>query len=356
MATTILTSFEDGPILTSALYSVKARTDKPKVRVGLVRDPDGEMDSFFSTTLYAYDGIVELSDVGSLIEERFRATGTIWSMMEILFDGVGVDFVALYCEYELPSGFDCQACFFSASGTSVVHRNSAVTLSHWDNGIDSYLLRFVGRDSDGNIAVMTRTVSRSLSARDISFSVNEIIRQALNSSAPDSGENLSEVLYFAVSHGTAQKVFYLLEHPFFMTFYFRNMFNAPEYIDIVGNVNKKTVVDRDSVSCAGKMRQYDQSITRTYEVKTAPLTADQVRDIEQLIGSREIRLCAGECDYEIIVTDHTIETDNSDESLPSIKFTFRFVGNRPVITESDMGALMPSSTHIFSQEFTAEFA
>ena len=67
-------------------------------------------------------------------------------------------------------------------------------------------------------------------------------------------------------------------------------------------------------------------------------------------------LCAGECDYEIIVTDHTIETDNSDESLPSIKFTFRFVGNRPVITESDMGALMPSSTHIFSQEFTAEFA
>ena len=67
---------------------MKASTDKNKVLVEIVRDPDGEIDDFFSTTLYSHNGIVELSDIGALIEERFRAKNVIWNMMEIRFDGV----------------------------------------------------------------------------------------------------------------------------------------------------------------------------------------------------------------------------------------------------------------------------
>ena len=108
--------------------------------------------------------------------------------------------------------------------------------------------------------------------------------------------------------------------------------------------------------CSGRVRQYNQSIERAYEMHTGPLTDEQVRELEQLIGSRSIQLCTSGYDYDVIITDHTVEVDNDDENLSTVKFSFRFIGERPTIIDSDMGALMPSRTHIFSQEFTAEFA
>lgn len=69
-----------------------------------------------------------------------------------------------------------------------------------------------------------------------------------------------------------------------------------------------------------------------------------------------MELCTSADDYEIIVTDHTCEVDNNDESLPSMKFTFRFVGDRPKFFDSDMDVFVPSGSKVFSDQFTAEFA
>lgn len=357
MATTIITPLsQDSPILTSALYSLKARTDKTKILVEIVRDPDGEIDKFFSTTLYPHNGVVELSDIGSLIEERFRIKGRLWDMMEIRFDGVSVEFTALYCEYELDPDFDHTQCFLCAAGHSIVHRNSAISLAHWNNGSTEYRVQVVGLDSSGNTAMLETIFNRRAASNHVSFSVNEIIRFALNQSDVETGDVLASVSYFAISHGPMQKIFYLLEHPFFLTFGFRNMFNAYEYIDVVGIVNRKTKVDRETAVCSGRAMQYNQTVERTYEMQTGPLTDEQIREVEQLISSRDIQLCASGYDYNVLITDHSIEADNDDESLSSIKFTFRFVGERPLLISSDMGALMPSRTHIFSHEFTAEFA
>lgn len=357
MATTIITTLsQDSPILTSSLYSIRARTDKTKILVEIVRDPDGEIDKFFSTTLYPHNGVVELSDIGSLIEERFRTKRRLWDMMEIRFDGVAAPFTALYCEYTLDPDFDYTRCFLCAAGYSIVHRNSAISLAHWDDGSTEYLVQVVGLDSAGNTAVVQTTFNRNINSNHVSFSVNEIIRFALNQSEVETGDTLASVSYFAISHGSMRKIFYIVDHPFFLTFGFRNMFNAYEYIDVVGIVNRITKIDREPAVCSGRAMQYNQTVERTYEMHTGPLTDEQIREVEQLIGSRCIQLCASGHDYDIIVTDHSIEVDNDDESLSSIKFTFRFVGDRPLLISSDMGALMPSSSHIFSHEFTAEFA
>lgn len=357
MATTLINPpSQDYPVLTSALYSLKAQTDKSKVLVEIIRDPDGEIDSFFSTTLYPHNGVVELSDIGSLIEERFRTKRRIWDMMEIRFDGVPAEFTALYCDYELDPDFDYTQCFLCAAGTSIVHRNSAISLTHWNNGSNEYRVQIVGLGPDGNTAVLEHSFKRNAYSNQVSFSVNEIVRLALNQGELETGDVLASVSYFAISHGPMQKIFYLMEHPFFLTFGFRNMFNAYEYLDVVGVVTRKTKYDRETAVCSGVAKQYNQTVERTYEMQTGPLTDDQIREVEQLIGSRDIQLCASAYDYDIIITDHSIEVDNDDESLSSIKFTFRFVGERPVMIADDMGALMPSRTHIFSQEFTAEFA
>ena len=335
---------------------MKASTDKNKVLVEIVRDPDGEIDKFFSTTLYAHNGVVELSDIGSLIEERFREEDRIFDMMEIRVDDVSAEFVALYCEYDLSPDFDCQQCFLSAAGASIVHRNSAICLTHWSTGSNQYRVQVVGLDAEGNTASLEHTFTRNHYGNSVSFSVNEILNFALNKSEVETGDVLASVAYFAISYGPMQKIFYLVDHPFFLTFAFRNMFNAYEYLDVVGVVTRKTKVERDLAVCSGKVKQYNQSIERTYEMQTGPLTEEQVREIEQLIASRDIELCTSGYDYNVIITDHSIEIDNDDETLSSIKFTFRFVGERPTIIDSDMGALMPSRTHIFSHEFTAEFA
>lgn len=357
MATTIIDPpSQDYPVLTSEIYSLRASTDKTKITVEIWRDPDGDGDRFFSTTLYPHNGVVELSDIGSLIEERFRATNRICDMVEVRFDGVAADFNALYCEYALDPDFDYTQCFLCAAGASIVHRNSAISLAHWDDGSTDYRVQIVGLDADGNTDMIETTFSRNIYSNHVSFSVNEILGYVLSLAGSPSGTSLASVAYFSISHGSMQKIFYLVDHPFFLTFGFRNIFNAYEYIDVVGTVKRKTQFDRDTAVCSGVTRQYNQTSERTYEVQTGPLTDDQVRELEQLIGSRRIQLCTAGYDYDVIITDHSIEVDNDDETLSSVKFTFRFAADRPVMIAEDMGALMPSRTHIFSQEFTAEFA
>lgn len=341
-------------MLTSSLYSLKASADSKKVRVEIIRDPMGESDCFFSTELYPIDGVVEFSDIGTLIEEHFREKKLIWADIDIRVDNVSTLFTALYCEYILDPDFDPSNCFLCASGTSVVHRNSAISLAHLGNGQIEYQVKIVGADSHGNTASVIRTINIEKPSFEISFSVKDIINAAI--SPADGGSPLASVAYFAISYGSHQKLFYIVDHPFYLTFCFRNMFNALEYLDVVGIVKRKTTVDSETAICAGAVRQYNQTVERTYEVETAPLTDAQARELEQLISSRSIRLCASVYDYDIIITDHTLEVDNDDENLSSVKFSFRFVNNRPHLIDSEMGALMPSVSHIFSHEFTAEFA
>jgi len=357
MATTFITSLpEDECVLTSRLDSILARTDKTKVDVSVIRDPDGDIDEFFSTTLFAFDGIVEVSALGKLIEERFRAKGRITDMMSVVIDGISLDFIALYCNHNLNSDFDYKRCFWTTSATSLVHRNSAISLAHHFTGSSTYHVKVVGRGPDGRLAMVERDFTRTAGSWWVSFSVDEIIRFALNQTDYEAGADIAEVAYFTVEYGNLQKIFYVVEDPFFLTFRFRNLFNAPEYLDVVGKVKRKTVVDRDTAICGGRSRQYNQVINRTYEVETGPLTPDQALSLEQLISSYDVMLIASADDYDIIITDHSCEVDNDDASLVTMKFTFRLATDRPALLDSEMDALVPSLSQIFSQEFTAEFA
>lgn len=357
MATTFITYLpEDECVLTSRLDSILARTDKTKVDVSVIRDPDGEFDEFFSTTLFAFDGIVELSALGKLIEERFRAKGRITDMISVVIDGISLDFIALYCNHMLNSDFDYEKCFWTTSASSLVHRASIVSLSHHNTGSTTYYIRVIGREPDGRLAVVGRNFNRVGSSLGVTFSVDEILRFALNQTDYETNDAIAEVAYFTIEYGSMRKVFYVVDDPFFLTFRFRNLFNAPEYIDVVGKVNRKTVVDRDVAVCGGRSLQYNQVINRTYEVETGPLTPDQALSMEQLISSYDVNLITSTDDYDIIITDHSCEVDNNDSSLVTMKFTFRLVTDRPTLLDSDLKALMPSASRVFSQEFTSEFA
>lgn len=357
MATEFIDRYaEDDYVLTSRLDSIRARTDKTKVTVRVVRDPDGDIDEFFSTTLYAFGGVVELSAVGKLIEERFRAQNRIQDMISIEVDDASLDFIAVYCTHLMNSDFDLRDCFWSTAPTAVVHRGSMVSLSHYDNGSTSYHVKVVGINEDGTIGMVEKDFSRSIYSRDLSFSVDSIIRYGLNQTNEETNGDLVKVSYFAVSHGEIQKIFYVVDDPEYLSFQFRNLFNCPEVVDVVGKVKKKTAVDRDTAICGGKMRQYNQVVNQTYEVETGPLTADQVLTLEDMIASHDVQLLMMPDEFDVIITDHTCERDNDDDTLMTMKFTFRLVGDRPMLLGREMDGLVPTRSHIFSHEFTAEFA
>lgn len=357
MSTTFITILpEESPVLTSQLTSVKARTDKSKVQVKVVRDPSGDSDDFFSTTLYAFNGIVELSALGRLLEERFIAKDRIYDEISITIDGMESVFTAIYCEYVLGADFDYAGCFWSASASGIVHSDSCVCLAHWNNGAASYRVKVVGIGPDGRIAMVERDFTRNQSSLWVSFSVSEILRFALNQSDVETNDAIAKVSYFAISYGDMQKIFYVVDDPQYLLFRFRNIFNAPEYLDVVGTVKRKTVADRDTAVCSGLTRHYNRVVNRTYEVSTGPLTLDQARAMEQLIASHKVELCTDDADYDILVTDHTCEVDNDDTSLTSMKFTFRFAEERPTFIDSDMDVFCHATSKTFSDHFTAEFA
>lgn len=355
MDTTIITTLPSTtPVLTSSLPTIEARTSKVRIPVEVTRDPDGDNDTIFTTSLYAYDETVRLGDLGALIEERFRTAGRITDTVEVKFDGVALRFTALYCEYALHSDFDPTKCFLSATEQSVVHPASTIALTHIADSADPYRIKIIGLDPDGNTVATERSVTRlPAQSGQVEFTVAEIMRLAFTSS----GVSFSRIAYFAITLGSMQKIFYIVDHPFFLTFSFRNFFNACEYLDVACVVTRKTVFDRDTTVCSGIVKLYNQSVQQTYEVHTAPLTPQQALEVEQLVGSRDVKLRAADGRlYDIIITDHTLEVDNDDEALPSSKFTFRFSHQRPRLYGDDMTALMPSSANIFSEQFTSEFS
>lgn len=358
MATEFINTYlsSDYPELTCNIGSIKARTDKVKVTAKLVRDPDGEIDEFFSTTLYAFDGVVELVDVGRLIEERFRAKNVRNSMMICTIDGVDLEFVAQYCEALMNVDYDLCNGFYSCAPTQVVHKWSSICLGHWSYGHRNYRVQVVGTGPDGEVATIERDFTRSIYSDCVSFSVYEILKWALNETDSETDDAISRVSYFAISYEKAQKIFYLVNEPSYLTFNFRNIFNVWEFVDVVGTVKQKTKVDREIAVCSGIARHYDQKTERTYEVTTGSLTLDEAKAIEALVMSHDVQLMGNAQEYDILITDHTLERDNDDSTLCSMKFTFRFASERLQLTESEIDELMTLHTGIFSEQFTAEFA
>lgn len=353
MATEFITHIPDDELVASYLIgSIKASTDADKVDVRVIRDIDGDNEEIFSTTLYPFNNVVELTDVDQLIETNFRANDRVTDWILVSFNNVNIEFQVLYCSFDLGPDFNPVSRFWTTSATALVHKGSVVAIPYAFANPADLLVKVVGLGNDGYIAMVERTIERTPQSRCVFLSVDAVINFAIHEAeAP-----LAKVSYFSISYGRLQKIFYLMDDPFFLSFKFRNIFNAIEYIDVAGKLKRKTVAERDTAVCNGVCSHYDRSVNRTYEVETGPLTADQASAIEQLILSHKTWLCANAADHDILITDHTCEADNDDDSLTSMKFTFRFTGNRPSLLDFETDALFPFSSNIFTKEFTPEFA
>lgn len=362
MATKIITPDPVGDrfVLTSILQSIKATTDKDCVDVSMTCEAglNGAPETFYSATLDAFDRVVEIFDAAVLIEDYFRMRQKVADIVTVTFDDVAVDIPVVYCEYAMSDSFDPENTFFIASAAQRVHCDSIVAIAGYNHGYDTpFIIRAVGhREADGRMAVVEKSEFRDLDQENTTyFHVADIIKWALNQSELEAGEDLRDVMYFSIGYAGAQKMCYLVPDPAYLTFSFRNIFNVREYIDVVGEITTKTDVSCEMAECNRVNKQYDRKVSRTYQVQTAPLTADEIPVLEQFIASHAVCLFLDGTEYEVIITDHTCEPSTDDEALTTISFTWRFAARRPRIFDSGINGIMAAGRNIFDNTYSSEY-
>lgn len=143
-------------------------------------------------------------------------------------------------------------------------------------------------------------------------------------------------------------------------FRFFNCFNILEQLPLRCATTAKIKADRPVASLGNSSQFYDCTVSKEYEVETAPLSADEMVLIEQMMTSSSVRIQAGpeqegyiETDFdamrEILITDFTSELSDSGDKLNTVKFTWRFADNLPMV-------VIPTSPGIFNDKFNPVFS
>jgi hypothetical protein len=116
----------------------------------------------------------------------------------------------------------------------------------------------------------------------------------------------------------------------------------------------KTKVNRSMAISQGRHSFYDQSVDKTYEVESAPMSQAEAEWVEQLFMSHSVRLgTASDPDTlpEVIITDSTCEIDDNDEKLHQVKFTWQFVDHCPHLQTS----AKTDESRIFTEPYNQTF-
>lgn len=340
--------------LSSALPDAKAATGKRTAEVSLTYDPDGAVDVVYQAELSSWEGEVTVEGLADLCENAMYSRGVLSATFELRIDGQIAEFGVQYCEYTLPREVDLHSCFLTPSATAITHHTSAIAVAHIPDGSYDYTFQIVGLDNAGHVRMVEHTITRrpTTAGNSVVFEVVDIIGPASAPVGP-----LVRVARFAVTHGRARKVYYLIPCREYVSLRYTNMFGVMDIIDLSGDITMKIESSRKHAVCQGVAIPYDHKVVRTYELATSALTADQALDVEQLVASRNVWLRTPDEDWPVIITDHTLEFGHSPSAVPrTAKMSFYVNSARATILAAEAPGLMPSADGIFSGEYTEQFA
>ncbi len=364
MATEFLSTFSQfggKPVPSYLLDSIEVRSDLDRVHLSITdaSAPNGEI---FANTYYPIGGYLQIEMLAAIIESHMRRHH--YSVCDITISlGSRTDTEAsltlsiLYSDYVLPRPAEIHG-FLTTCASRRIHRGSMIALTVlMPQAGDTVKFIGVGHSKQGKHSTVYANITSALhydNGRSMILSVNSIITWALK--LPDAVEaNIVDIDYFSLEYDGSVRTFYIMNDSDWMLFGFRNIFNAREFIDVVGYVKNKTLVSRSMAVASGHAMHYNQSTERTYEVTTAALPIAEARAFDHLLNSRTTELYTADIASKILITDHTCEIDNDDESIASVKFTFRFTDQRPHLMPDEIQPILPSGG-IFAEQFTFPFA
>jgi hypothetical protein len=338
---------------TSEISDLKFRLDSQASTLDFQLSCGAEI--LHSQRYYAIQNYVTVRDIRSILEQYLRNNLTSMATFTIQAEGKTYQFTVVYCEAYWcadPAKTFLPENFLTTARTKRLPASGYDRLSFIADSSDSsysILCTFTTSDSPSQLSY-TRTVPFSSAISEPSLIYLDIdISEILDDiqSHNDSPVTLSSV---TVRAGNRSMTYYIEGATPTDRFFFRNLFNVLEVAQFSCITTDKTSVSRSVATCNGSATFYDQSIAKTYEVETAPLLRAEALWLEQLLTSRNASHAPEGCasSAPILITAITSEISNSDTTLTTLKFTYRYESSRPAVA-------LPEETNIFTDPFTIPF-
>lgn len=359
-----------GVLLSYSIGEISISVDGDYVDVLL--DMPGK--TLYSERLYPFDGIVTIYDIASLIEHEMRAAALAYAEFSLKVFSDTVTEKAdvylmriLYCDRYVPQ-VDTQ-CFLAENFLSTLNMrrvsdSSAISIFFFAEEGESvaYSVEYRGRRLDNGEAVHQRAYfdSGSTAAAAGIVQVNIQVGDMTEALADSNSLSLDMVKLqsFTVRSGNRSMSFFiddLMEDA--DCFYFRNCFNVWDWAALPAVTSAKTEVEKSTAVINGSTLYYDRSSSKSYQLDSAPLTSDEADLIDQLITSYEVfRIEYDRTSPEspfvmapVLISDSSCEVNDGDSAPNSVKLTWRYAVNRPIVHLS-------ASPGIFSSPFDSVFS
>lgn len=344
-----------GIILSSALDDISIATTNPHVDVTL--SVPGL--TILQERYFPHNGLVTLQDFASLMEQHLRILEVPLARFTLQAGSDSHTFQILYCDRfqvcQDPDSF-LRSNFLSTLEFRRIppHIDQSLNYLAFKDETTHAVAYSAIRTDDGAIQHFAMSITPDATATktdviNLTISMETILYEARRRF----GGN-PQLLSIQVNVGDRQATFFI--DPALTnadTFFFRNCFNTFEAAYLPAVTTAKTTVERETAIVNGNAHFYDQSATKTYEVKATALTPYEADWIDQLITSYSVfRAIASDTDalfLPVIITDATCEAHNANDTLNDIKFTWRYASNRPI-------ASLPDATRFFTSQFVPTFA
>ena len=340
MATTLITEV---PIFvfSSKIGDIELSTDQEKIEI-VVEDGTTKM---FKTSLYAFNGKVTIVNIGEVLENYMRANGKVFTAFTIYYNTAEGQYIGsfnlntLYCSLVLdgePGAFGSFNFLTTLTAKRVpAHRIDTLSFLHGqENG--SLLFHCVYETESGEIGNKTFTL-KTIATDDIGVSSIQVSYDTIYLRLRLQAGKVSKVLSYTIEYNNRYFTYYVVDNTPNVVFTFKNCFNVYEEIYLNAVTTTKTEVNRSMAISQGRHSFYDQSVDKTYEAETAPMTQSEAEWVEQLFISHSVRLgTATDPDSlpEVIITDSTCVIDDNDEKLHKVKFTWQFAKSVPHLQKS----------------------
>lgn len=313
-------------------FTIDTVTDVATVSV-LINDV-----TIYTTSLYEYNGVVTFYDLRDIVEQYMRDNAMPLAALKVTSKVRSIPvtsgpYYILFCEHF--NSEDIAANFYNYNFLSnrsyyVIPRTGFQTISLFTEGYDAINVFaeciFLKDGERYSLIVPMRTIAAGHpNIYNIMSHPSHISLLAKR----QSGEDCGKLLSYTIHAEKRSMTYYVTDELPEIIFHFRNAYNVSEYLYVFGTTNYKTVVDRQEAVCQRRHSFYNQSVQRTHEVTTVPLSMEEAHWYNELFFSPNVtvEMSADYDEVPVLISEITSEISNRPDEKVRMKFSWRFDDN-----------------------------
>lgn len=304
---------------------------------------DSNSVTLLSETYYAYDNVVTVHDIRTLIENAMRSNKISYASVTVSasanFVVVSATVNVLFSTFERGLTFDqlCSSYFISSYIAKVIYDTSLTEIvSYLAGASQTVKVTCVGVNSDGDIVRRTttnavrKTESSAISEYQFGF-VPDTYLAAWQ--AEDS--TVVALRSMSVVIGDRHATFYIasdrVKAPA-VQFIFRNEYNAIECFNILGVTTRKTSASHEVAKSGHSYVAYDHSVSQEFDFESAAMGSYPRNSVESFFCAKDVSIReSNSLARDIIITDVTSELGDGIGDVDTVKFSYQYVKDVPVI-------------------------